>query len=222
MKLTHFFTFLFLLILSGGIFYAKGENQIKTNIEGHWNYPKYSVQPIYVVSEGEDVELFINGISFGHGKLEKDSLYRFDNVIFMPGDLTAVSYDGEGKELSRHTLQTAGMPAQLKLSVTPNNNVFRANGEDSAIIQFEIADFQGKRCGADNRFVNIEIDGPAEWLGNDNNGGNEISSEKKIKVENGTNCALIKSTKTPGEIKVTATAKGIAPVSVILNSTSVE
>ena len=221
MKRNNFFTTLTLLLLLGGNIHVKGENSLKTKIEGHWNYPKNSVQTVYVDSEGEDVELLINGISFGHGKRDSGSLYKFDNVIFVPGSLTAVSYDKNGKELSRQTLVTAGTPAQLKMAVTENTEGFGANEADSAIVQFEVADFQGNRCGADNRPVTLEIAGPAEWIGSTPQEG--ISSAgRTIKAEKGTNSALIRTTKTPGEIKVTAKAKGLAPVTVCLNSTPVK
>lgn len=221
MKRIYIFKILFLLLLLCSNTYSKGENPVKTEIQGHWNYPDYSVQTVYVVSEGEDVELLINGISFGHGKQDIDSLYRFDNVIFVPGDLTAVSYDGNGKELSRQTLQSAGAPAQLMLKVKENCDGFSANGNDLAIIQFDIADFQGKRCGADDRLVTFEIEGPAEWIGNVSE-ENAPNNNKVIKAKNGTNSAIIKSTTTPGVIKVKASAKGIAPVSLTLNSKPVD
>lgn len=190
----------------------------ETKIIGHWNYPANSVNPIFVISDGEDVELLINGISFGHGNRENDSLFRFDNVIFQPGDLTAVSYDCNGNELSRQTLQTAGKPAQLILTVDPNAEGFSANGEDTAVILFQVADFQGKICGADERLVSFDIEGPAEWIGKITPEGCVPTPDKEIKAEYGTNRALIRSTKTPGEIKVTARAKGLAPVSATLNS----
>ena len=222
MRPTHFFTTLFLLFLLGGSLDIHGENPVTTHIEGHWNYPDNSVHTIYVISEGEDVELLLNGISFGHGKREKDNLYRFENVIFQPGDLTAVSYDGNGKELSRHTLQTAGTPAQLKLTMLDKPEDLRADGEDIAIIQFEVTDFQGKRCGADQRPVCFEINGPAEWIVNPNDKKRDSMGEKTVNVENGINKVILKSTKTPGEIKLTAKAKGLAPVDMTLNSIAVE
>lgn len=222
MKRGYIFTTLFLLILFIGNIYVKGETPIKTNIIGHWNYPNNSIQTVYVESEGSDVELFINGISFGHGKQETDSLFRFDKVIFLPGDLTAVSYDANGKELSRQTLQTAGKPAQLILKVKENPEGFFANGEDLATLQFDVTDFQGKRCGSDNRLVCLELEGPAEWIGNDSQEGGKHIRWKAVNVKNGTNSVLLKSSKTPGVIKVTAKAKGLAPVDVTLNSLPTE
>ena len=222
MKKSCYLTTLFLLFLAVGNIDIKGENLIKTNIIGHWNYPPNSVQTIYVESEGDDVELFINGISFGHGKRDSESLFRFDNVIFQPGDLTAVSYNENGSELSRQNLRTAGTPAQLELTVIENPDGFRANGADIAEIQFKVADFQGNRCGNDERIVTLEIDGPAEFIEVNSKGEYYPSNEKSIKVENGKNSAIVRSEKTAGKIIVNAKAKGLAPVSVTFNSTPVE
>lgn len=203
--------FIFLL---GSSFTISGETVPgKTVINGHWNYAKNSVHQVTVNSEGNDVELFINGISFGHGKKENKNTFVFDGVIFQPGDLTAVSYDGNGKEISRQTLHTAGAPAQLIVTVASNTTELDASGEDTAEIIFKVADFQGNVCGADNRTVILEIDGPAVWT------ENNVSGHKKaIEVQNGTNRAVIRSTHTPGDIKITATAKGLAPVFVGMNS----
>ena len=222
MKLSQFLIAIILLSILGGNNIIKGETPVKTNIEGHWNYPKNSVQNIYVESGGEDVELFINGISFGHGTFVSDSLYRFDNVIFQPGELTAVSYDGSGKEIGKHSLQTAGIPAQVILKVSGNSEGFSANASDSAVIQFEIADFYGKRCLADDRFVTFEIEGPAEWVDNNSSEGRNSSKVKTLKAQNGANNAILRSTKTPGQIKVIAKPKGLAANSLILNSSPVE
>lgn len=221
MKSTYFLKALLCVAGFGISIGASGENPDKnTYIANHWNYPPNSMQTVYVVSEGDDVELFINGIPFGHGKRDLDHLYRFDNVIFQPGILTAVSYDWNGKELGRHTVTTAGVPAILKLSVTENPEGFRANGTDIALLQFEVTDFQGRRCGSDDREVSFEIEGPAEWLGSLPEEEGSVYS-KKISAEHGTNRALVRSTTTPGEIRITARAKGLEPASLTLNSTPV-
>lgn len=220
MKLSYLSTLFLFIIISGFSIRANGETPLKkTYITGHWNYPANSVQTVKVFSEGDDVALFLNGVPFGHGKRESDCLFTFEGVIFQPGALTAVSYDWEGHELSRHTLNTAGVPAQLILKVAEGPEGFRANGSDMALLQFEITDFQGKRCGDDDRMVYFEIEGPAEWVGaiQDKNANHPLA--KQLKAEHGTNRALIKSSNTPGEIKITAKTKGLASVSVAINST---
>ena len=43
-------------------------DKFQTYIIGHWNYPEHTVKPVYVVSNGEQVELLLNGKSLGKGK----------------------------------------------------------------------------------------------------------------------------------------------------------
>lgn len=69
----------------------------QTHIIGHWNYPLDTVKPVYVVSTGEEVELFLNGESLGKGNRDYNFLFTFDKVAFKPGKLEAVSYDKKEK-----------------------------------------------------------------------------------------------------------------------------
>ncbi len=88
-----------------------------TYVIGHWNYTPGTVKPVYVVSTGDKVELFVNGKSKGFGKRDYEFLFTFDDVAWEPGVVEAVSYDGNGKELSRHSHKTVGEPAALKLTL---------------------------------------------------------------------------------------------------------
>ena len=72
-------------------------DKFQTYIIGHWNYPEHTVKPVYVVSNGEQVELLLNGKSLGKGKRESHFLFTFDKVAYQPGRLEAVSYDGKGR-----------------------------------------------------------------------------------------------------------------------------
>lgn len=121
-----------------------------TYIIGHWNYPANTVKPVYVVSTGEEVELFLNGQSLGKGKREYNFLFTFDNVAFKAGKLEAVSYNKAGKEISRYAVSTVGEPAGLKLTTIQNPEGFHADGADLALIQVEVVDKDGKRCPLDN------------------------------------------------------------------------
>lgn len=204
------------LLLSFTIPCTIAEDKMEDNtpyIIGHWNYPANSANPVYVISDGDDVELFINGISTGHGRKEHDHLFTFDNVYFQPGILMAVSYDIEGKELGRSSLATSGVPAQIRLSVLETPEKAES---DEALIQCEITDFYGKRCLSDNRTVFFEIEEPAE-------SGKKASlpeniSKKQLTLHNGETCLPIKKTSKSGEIKVTAKAQGLAPAYLNLNN----
>ena len=88
------------------------------------------MKPVYVVSNGEQVELLLNGKSLGKGKRESHFLFTFDKVAYQPGRLEAVSYDGKGREVSRYTLSTVGEAARLELTAMQNPEGFHADGAD--------------------------------------------------------------------------------------------
>lgn len=186
-----------------------GDNS--TYIIGHWNYPPNSVNPIYVVSEGDDVELFVNDVSNGHGRPESKYLFAFDNVNFQPGTLTAVSYDAEGKELGRYTLLTSGVPAQLHLSVLEYSDENKIEEPEDIIIQCRLTDFYGKRCLADNRTVLIEIEEPADLSEIPVKLNENVMLRKQLKLNKGENNLSIKKPSKSGVLKVTAKAPGLAP-----------
>ena len=190
----------------------------QTHIIGHWNYPLDTVKPVYVVSTGEEVELFLNGESLGKGNRDYNFLFTFDKVAFKPGKLEAVSYDKKGKELSRCTLATAGEPANLKLTVIQNPDGFQADGADMALIQVEVVDREGKRCPLDNRIIKFDLKGEAEWRGGIAQGENNYILSKNLPVECGINRVFVRSTTKAGKIILTAKAKGLPDASVLLET----
>ena len=190
----------------------------QTHIIGHWNYPLDTVKPVYVVSTGEEVELFLNGESLGKGNRDYNFLFTFDKVAFKPGKLEAVSYDKKGKELSRCTLATAGEPANLKLTVIQNPDGFQADGADMALIQVEVVDREGKRCPLDNRIIKFDLKGEAEWRGGIAQGENNYILSKNLPVECGINRVFVRSTTKAGKIILTAKAKGLPDASFLLET----
>ena len=197
-------------------------DKFQTYIIGHWNYPKNTVKPIYVVSNGENVELFLNGQSLGKGKREYNFLFTFDKVSYQPGKLEAVSYDKGGKEVSRYMISTVGEPAKLKLTTIQNPEGFHADGADMALIQVEVVDNNGKRCPLDNRTVQFTLKGNAEWRGGIAQGKNNHILDTNLPVECGINRALIRSTTTAGKIILTAKAEGLPTETLTLETVPVK
>lgn len=193
-------------------------DKYQTYIIGHWNYPEHTVKPVYVVSNAEQVELFLNGTSLGKGKRDYHFLFTFDNVAYQPGKLEAVSYDVQGKEVSRYTLETAGEPARLHLTAMQNPEGFRADGADMALVQVEVIDKNGKRCPLDNRMISFLLEGEAEWRGGIAQGSGNYILSKELPVECGINRALLRSTTKAGKITVTARAEGLPEAKLALET----
>ena len=212
--------------------------QAKTYIIGHWNYDKGVKKPVYVVSTGDNVELFLNGRSLGKGRQSYRYLFTFDDVSFEPGTLEAVASDG-----SRYKLESAGEPYQLKLTTLENPEGMKADGADMALIQVEVVDRQGRRCPLDNRLIHFELWGEGKWIGGIATRNNkklqrqddhrpagllDAAATKNISdnyvgsynlpVECGVNRVLVRSTINPGAINVSAYADGVKPAYVTMNS----
>lgn len=197
-------------------------DKFQTYIIGHWNYPENTVKPVYVVSNAEEVELFLNNQSLGKGKREYNFLFTFHKIAYLPGKLEAVSYNKDGKEVSRYMIKTAGEPAKLKLTAIQNPEGFHADGADMALIQVEVVDKDGKRCPLDNRMIQFTLKGNAEWRGGIAQGKNNHILDTNLPVECGINRAFIRSTTTAGKIILTARAKGLPTETLTLQTIPVK
>jgi hypothetical protein len=193
-----------------------------TYICGHWNYPATTVKPVYVCSTGEQVELFVNGVSRGVGERSHHFLFTFKDVKYEAGTVEVVSYDAAGVELSRDRRTTAGNPVAIRLTAMTAPDGFKADGADMALIEVEAVDAEGRRCPLANATVTFRLDGAAEWRGGIASGveGNYILS-KQLPVECGVNRVLIRSTTRAGKIKLTATADGLKPATTTLTTIAV-
>ncbi len=136
-----------------------------TYIVGHWNYKPGTVKTTeYVVSTGDEVELFVNGKSLGKGERSSQWLFTWKNVPFEAGKIEAVAYTN-GKETSRYAIETAGKPHHIKLTSIQNPEGFKADGADMALVQVEVVDKEGRRCPLDNRTIHFNYQGELEWIG---------------------------------------------------------
>ena len=193
-----------------------------TYIIGHWNYTSKVIKPVYVVSSGDKVELFVNGKSKGFGKQDYRFLFTFDSVQWEKGIIEAVSYGENNKELSRYSIKTIGEPHHLKLTFMHGPKGLFADGADLAILQVEVVDANGDRCPLADNMIKFDLQGPAEWRGGIAQGENNYILSKDLPVECGINRALIRSLTTAGNVRITAKADGLKPAEISLTSSPVE
>jgi beta-galactosidase len=196
----------------------------------HWNWPDQTGKnvPVYVYTNGDSAELFLNGKSIGRRTKTKEvtnssyyavtDKYRlcFNDVVYKRGELKAVAYK-DGKEIGQAIMRTAGKPAAIRL--TPDRTELSATGEDLCYVLVEAVDKKGTLCPlADNR-IRFKVDGPAEIAGVGN--GNPLSLEPfqadSRKLFYG-KAMLILRTKEgkSGEVRVTAKSKGLTSAAITL------
>ena len=190
----------------------------RTHIVGHWNYDASITKDVYVVSSGEKVELFINNKSKGFGERDYNFLFTFKDIHWEPGELKAVSYDANNKEISSAVIKTAGEPAKLKLSMMQSPDGFKADGADLVLVQVEVVDAQGNRCPLSNEMIEFDLTGPAEWRGGLAQGPDNYILSTRLPVEAGINRVLIRSTTKSGKINLTAKSEGLPTESIAFES----
>ena len=184
----------------------------------HWNWKGMEGEtiPVFVYTNGDCAELFLNGQSLGKvskkPKSEKSiERYRlmWNDVIYEPGELMAVAYK-EGRIIGEEVVRTAGEPACLKL--TPDRTRIDADGEDLCYVLIEAYDKKGILCPLADNLVRFNIDGPAEIAGVGN--GNPQSLEPFVadyrKLFFGKAMLIVRSKKgEKGTIKIIAKSRGL-------------
>ena len=190
-------------------------------IVGHWNYDKGTVKPVYVVSNTESVDLFLNGKKLEGGKQSNQFLFTYSDVEFVPGTLKAVGYNN-GKAVAQYSVETVGKPAAIKLSTIEDPAGWRADGADVALVQIEVVDVQGRRCPLANDMIHYELEGPAEWRGGIAQGPDNYILAKDFPVECGINRAILRSTTKAGKVVLKASAEGLRGAEVELNTVAYE
>lgn len=190
----------------------------RTHIVGHWNYAAGTKKNIYVISSGEKVELFVNGLSKGTGTQSSRFLFTFKDIAWQPGEIKAVSYDGAGKVVSQSLKKTAGEPAALRLTPRTAPDGLKADAADVALVEIEVVDKDGNRCPTALNIVDFTLTGEAEWRGGIAQGPENYVLAKSLPVEGGVNRVLIRSTTRPGKIVLKAASNGLNPAEIAIQS----
>ncbi|MGE4489258.1 MAG: beta-galactosidase GalB [Kiritimatiellales bacterium] len=187
-----------------------------THILPHWNWPERigEVTPVHVYTSGDEAELFLNGRSLGRKKKGPyEYRLRWDDVVYEPGELRAVSYK-DGKPWSEATMKTTGAPAAVALE--GDRPEIRADGDDLCFVTVRIADADGVTVPRTHNLVKFSIEGPGELIAVGS--GNPVSHESfqlsERKAFNGLCLAVIRSRKNrSGTITLKARSEGLQSVS---------
>jgi beta-galactosidase len=203
-------------------FQAWWKAQPALHVFPHWNWPGLEGQEIavWVHSNLERVELFLNGQSLGAQDMKKDSHLAW-NVKYAPGTIEARGFKG-GQQVLIAKRETAGPAAKLALTV--DRPAISADGEDVAMFAVEVQDAQGRPVPTADNQVSYRVGGPGKAIGVGNGDPTNHESDKASsrKAFNGLCMALVQSTKAAGNITVEASSPGLAPASVTIGSKAVK
>ena len=131
---------------SGGNIQWNGINVSAGKLSENWNREVGEQVSLYTYTNGDEVELFLNGKSLGVKKNSNDPKLRarikWDNIAYAPGTLVAVAKKN-GKVMARHQIETTGEAVALKL--VPDVETWHADGKDLMHVRIYAVDKKGRR-----------------------------------------------------------------------------
>ena len=131
---------------SGGNTQWNGINVSAGKLSENWNREAGEQVSLYTYTNGDEVELFLNGKSLGVKKNSNDPKLRarikWDDIAYAPGALLAVARKN-GKVMARHQIETTGEAVALKL--VPDVETWHADGKDLMHVRIYAVDKKGRR-----------------------------------------------------------------------------
>ena len=218
---------------SGGNIQWNGINVSAGKLSENWNREAGEKVSLYTYTNGDEVELFLNGKSLGVKKNSNDPKLRarikWDDIAYAPGTLVAVAKKN-GKVVARHQIETTGEAVALKL--VPDMESWHADGKDLMHVRIYAVDKKGRRvlnmkdAKAFDKLT-FQVKGDANIVAVDN--GNIASDELhigKIQLEKSIQRNLFQSSALvilragdkPGKIELSVAGEKMKAKKLVLNT----
>lgn len=217
---------------SGGNIQWNGINVSAGKLSENWNREAGEKVSLYTYTNGDEVELFLNGKSLGVKKNSNDPKLRarikWDNIAYAPGTLVAVTKKN-GKVVARHQIETTGEAVALKL--VPDVETWHADGKDLMHVRIYAVDKKGRRvlnvkdAKAFDKLT-FQVKGDANIVAVDN--GNIASDELHIgktqlektiqrNLFQGSALVILRAGDKPGKIELSVAGEKMKAKKLVLN-----
>lgn len=174
----------------------------------HWNFAgrEGDTIPVWVYTNLDEVELFVNGKSLGSQKVPHLGHVEW-KVKYEPGTIEARA-SRDGRVVLTEKRETTGPVASVRL--TADRSSIQADGEDIAVITVEALDKEGRPIPTADNKIGFRIEGEGTLLGVGNGDPNCQQSDKEPRrsLFNGLAQLIVGSTRRPGEIRIEAFKEG--------------
>ena len=182
------------------------------HISPHWNWSGKEGQPIdvWVNSNADNVELFLNGKSVGKKDMPRNSHLQW-SVNYQTGTLEAIAYRNGRKLASK--IETTDAPSEVV--ITPYKTTILADGKDASVINISVVDRNGREVPDANNLIHFSVKGDAKIIGVGNGDPSSHEQDKYYDTAaerhlfNGKAQVIIVAGKTPGSIGFEARSEGL-------------
>ena len=218
---------------SGGNVQWNGINVSAGKLSENWNRETGEQVSLYTYTNGDEVELFLNGKSLGVKKNSNDPKLRarikWDNIAYAPGTLVAVAKKN-GKVVARHQIETTGEAVALKL--VPDAENWHADGKDLMHVRVYAVDKKGRRVlnvkdakAFDKLTFTVKGDANIVAVDNGNIASDELhigktQLEKSIQrnLFQGSALVILRAGDKPGKIELSVAGEKIKAKKLVLNT----
>ncbi len=140
----------------------------------HWNWKKGDTIKVVAITNCDEAELFVNGVSLGRKPADVCAQPEWD-VEYVAGRIEAKAYRN-GKCVAKDIQRTTGKPAVIKLDTY--KDYVTDDGLDTVILNCSVADRKGREVPTAENHLTFEIEGDGVLLGVGN--GNPNSHESDV------------------------------------------
>ena len=179
-----------------------------------WNNLDGRKAEIVVYSNADKVELQLNNQSLGTKQVEECQAHF--ETKYEAGELVAIAYNEQGKELGRDVLTTAGEETVITLKTEKIK--LQANGQDVAYIDVLLTDNKGEIKAAKDMLLTIKVEGVGTLagFGSANPCTEEAYVGESHETYYGRAQAVVRAGYEEGSIKVTVSAEGLQTKEIVL------
>ena len=192
----------------------------------HWNWKGREGQktPVFVYTNYDSAELFVNGKSMGiqkkitSGNPQERYRLMWMDVLYEPGTLKVVAFDENGKATAEKEIKTAGKP--YKIILNADRTSIKADGEDISFVTVSVVDKNGIPCPTATDQLNFEVKGTGKFKAVCNGDATslEVFHEPTMKLFSGKLVVLVQALKEAGEIELTVNGKNLKKATINLKT----
>lgn len=173
----------------------------------HWNWKTGDTVKVVAITNCEEAELFVNGVSFGRKPADVCDQPSWD-VEYVKGRIEVKAYRN-GKCVAKDVQRTTGKPATIKLDTY--RDYVCDDGQDVVIVNCSVLDKKGRTVPTATNHLRFEIEGDGVLLGVGN--GDPNSHESDVTPERdlfaGHCQAIIRALPGAKTLKIRVTGEGL-------------
>ena len=192
----------------------------------HWNWKgrEGKKTPVFVYTNYDSAELFVNGKSMGIQKKTRDKTpqhrYRlmWNDVIYEPGTLKVIAFNADGNAVASNEIKTADKPYQIVLDA--DRKTVNADGKDISFVTVSVVDKNGVPCPTATNQLQFDVTGKGNFRAVCNGDATslELFHKPTMKLFSGKLVVLVQSTKETGDITLKVKGKGLKSGSIQITS----